>query len=161
MLKGILLGTALLGFVGSPASARELTDKGELDVAVLVVRPSPATTEWQGYIGYDGRLFQGDEKATTEQAARLAAKQACEEAVLRSCDTGGGHAIALPAGASGRIAVARCEAKDGRFGTFLGGSVVDDGGARWLALDKARKAGFPASSCGQLYYVDVGAEEGE
>ena len=133
MLKifGAVLATAVA--VGS-ADARELR-KGP--------PPVVAATEssWVGYAASsNGRVFK-IEDASREAVARIEARKECESTTQRTC-----RAIAVTDGTE--VIALRCR-DGGRSDTFLGGS--NQGGARYIAEEKAREEGFGARQCSEVY----------
>ena len=155
---GMLVVAALACLMLSPAvsGAEELTVRRAASIAITA--PSASVTEWRGFVGFDGRLFRADVTASTERDAYLEAKRVCERAIKKTCQIDNGHALAWPDDVNAFVSAQKCEV-GGRFGTFVGASEVDEGGARYKALEKAKKQGFPASSCSG-YYVVTDEEHG-
>jgi hypothetical protein len=102
-------------------------------------RPQPQSNDWMGFaISRNGRAFISDDVGQHD-AIRNAEHQLCERTTAHPCT-----AIAMQS--IGYVAFAHC--REGRTqGGFVGGSNENMGAARWVALDKARQAGFDTDVC--------------
>ncbi len=115
--------------VGGPAPSRNVSRTSSSDWIGFAVSPT-------------GRAFQSDLYGS-ESGARSQARQECETATVRTCS-----AIAVQPQTD--VIVVHC--RNGRIqGGYLGGSNQGYGGAEWIALDKARQAGFSSYDCNEVY----------
>ena len=89
----------------------------------------------------DGRVFRWN--GGTESSARNAAWAECERMTLRACN-------AISVQTQTDVSVVNCVSGNRRE-SFLGGSNINMGGARWLATDKAKKAGYDEDECREIF----------
>jgi hypothetical protein len=139
--RSILAGAVVLTFmIPSLVSAAEVTPQ-----------PTPAPqspriagntgTSWLGFaVSPSRRVFKSD-PLRGEIDARNTAKKECETTTLRTC-----YVIAVPESAD--VSAVGCT-YGGRSESFLGGSALN--AQKDIALNKAKGAGFPESTCAEFY----------
>jgi hypothetical protein len=96
---------------------------------------------WLGFaVSPSRRVFKSDALGR-EIDARNTAKKECETTTLRTC-----YVIAVPESAD--VSAVGCT-YGGRSESFLGGSALN--AQKDIALNKAKGAGFPESTCAEFY----------
>ena len=136
-MKRYAYALALLGGLSSaPAYAVEVTPQQP------TTRPQRATTNWIAFAAsQDGRVFR--HSGGTESSSKTSAQAECEQKTLRSCN-------AISVQTETDVVVVNCGLGRERE-SFLGGSNINMGGARWLAMDKAKKAGYDENACREIF----------
>jgi hypothetical protein len=118
-------------------SAEEVTPGGPRHGGSI----NSTSSMWLGFAASPNRRVFKSEANTAEFAARNAAKSECEATTLRTCNV-----IAVPEAAD--VVVVGCT-YNGRSNSFVGGSAQD--AQLRIALNKANEAGYPDSSCVEIY----------
>jgi hypothetical protein len=143
----ILAATAIALSVMLPSilSAAEVTPATPAATARSTQRPEVVNR--LGWIGFavspNRRAFQSESKVgdNAERNVRNEARNECERATQRTC-----YAIAVTEMAD--VSGVGCTYR-GKSNAFLGGS--SESNEQRIALDKANREGFPASSCVEFF----------
>jgi hypothetical protein len=134
--RSLLAGAVAVAFMlPCLVSAEEVTPGGSRGSI------SSTSSMWLGFaVSPNRRVFKSGANVA-EMAARNAAKSECEATTLRTCNV-----IAVPEAAD--VAAVGCT-YNGRSNSFVGGSAQD--AQLRVALNKANEAGYPDSSCVEIY----------
>ena len=141
-MKVFLKAVTKVLLVGVAVSAMSLSASADEVTQASIARPA-SSVEWVGFaVAPNGRVFKSD-PVQREGVARNSANDECAQATLRSC-------AAIAVFASTDVIAVSCSSGR-KTGGYIGGSNIDMGAARWLAFDKAKKAGFDESDCSIVF----------